>query len=218
MPNRYFADISHWVEEFDAAKYASAGHLLLGTMATQGQGYVDPTFAHRADAAHQHGLPVLYYHYCQPDVGAQAQLEMAHFWRTVRPHFALFDLLGLDLEREHPEGQQALVHYVAACDSALHGHSGQQPLLYTYLSMFQSLPASLNVSSRRVIIAAYQAGVPRLGHGRHRFAQQYTDGVHGPEPRSFAGIGACDGNLLTRGAYRQLRRAATRRRKVRVKL
>lgn len=179
---------------------------MVGILATDGLSFVSPTYAEQAAHAHGAGLRVWHYHFCRPESDPQAHGEMAHFWRTVRPHYQPGDRLVLDVERNAPGGIADLITYVRACDSRLHRISGIAECCYMPDSLFRACGPALQIISGEFWIASWGGKVARLGHGRKMVAQQISDGHEGEQPYRMPGIGACDVNRLQRWYLRRLRR------------
>ena len=104
-------------------------------------------------------------------------------------------LLVLDLEG-NPDGRA--MSDVEATDFILRVYqkTGGYPLLYTNLN--RKISGLLSKCPRW--IASYAGTSPKAG------IWQYTDGVNGPQPHSFPGVGNCDINklLMTYGQLRAL--------------
>jgi hypothetical protein len=211
--NRTWADISNWTTRFDAGAYAAGGHILLGVLATDGATFVSEKYVKQVSSAHAHGIAVVHYHFARPEDHPDGAGEMGHFWSTVQPHWRAGDRLALDVERNHPNGGDALIGYAWTLDRHLIKISGIHAWLYAERSRFTDLGRRFNTSSGKRWAADYSRSLfgwfRRLG----LVAQQTTDGQAGWGPKHFAGIGPCDGNILTGGEYRQLLRERRARRK-----
>ena len=198
MTDSLFADLSANNSSFTAKSYAAAGHLAVSIKATEDHTYVSPPYARWVNDAHAHKLAVFHYHFARPEHGGpDAQAE--HFWHTVKPHFRRpGDYVVVDVETGSPAAGKA---FTTEYDKHLKKISGTHPVLYTFLSYFNE--GNLTISSKRIWIAAWGSERPGSAHwdglegGQDVWAWQYTDGVNGPEPHSFAGIsGSCDGSRL----------------------
>lgn len=196
-----FADLSEYELRFDAGAYRKAGHLLVMLKATEGQTWVDPSYAEKVLHARQWGLEVWHYHFAHPDTNPDERGEAAHFWRTVQPHYRPGDRLVLDVELHHPDGAAGLVRYTATLDQRLHSISGQLAILYTYLALIRETGPKWQVQSRQWHVADYSSLVRSIGAGRQVIAQQTSDHVY------FAGIGYSDGNVLFDAGLLARRRA-----------
>lgn len=75
-------DISHWQTEPDFTKVKAGGVVGIILKATEGTGYVDPTFMAREEKARKAGLITSSYHFLKHgSIGAQ----MSHYMRTAAP-------------------------------------------------------------------------------------------------------------------------------------
>jgi lysozyme len=80
--NPLIIDISHWQPDPDWAKLKANGTLGVILKATEGTGYVDPTFRSRYDAAIKAGLAVSTYHFFK---AGNVQTQMNNYLNTVKP-------------------------------------------------------------------------------------------------------------------------------------
>src|SRR5215471_12132865 len=72
-------DLSHWNTVKDFAAVKAAGIVGVIHKCTEGDGYADPTYDNRADAARAAGLLWGAYHFLRPgDMAAQARYFVAH--------------------------------------------------------------------------------------------------------------------------------------------
>jgi lysozyme len=211
MANRLFADVSNYNERFDAHAYVKGGHQLVMILATDGVVFTSPKYVDQANHAHEAGVAVWHYHFCRPEVDPAATGEASHFWTVVKPHYRPGDRLVLDVERRHPGGAKGLIDYTHSLDGKLQKISGVHAVAYTYDSLLREVGHRWQVSSGDWHVASYGSRPAPLGWGRRMVAWQYTDGLVGPEPHRFAGIGPCDGNRLAFWYARKLQRAARRR-------
>lgn len=211
-PERFlFADISSNNASFDAQKYASAGHLLIGIKATQGRGFVNPDWSAWVRDAHANRLAVLHYHFVD---GSGAVSEANHFWMTARQHFdASRDRLAIDFENPALARLGAAAPgYLAEFDHQLHHLSGIHAIGYTFRS---ALSAALRVDSGKWWVAAFgnqwPAGARRRLPSGTLWAWQFTDGEIGADgPRGAAGIGRCDVSVLSPPIVNLLRKTLRR--------
>lgn len=206
MSNRYFADISSNNPRFDAKAYREAGHLLVAIKATEGESYVDPRWLEWVLAAHSHGVAVVHYHFGRPDLHPGAVDEAAHFIDTVAHHTGPLDYLALDLERPALGGWT----HDPAWSRAFDGHVQRVSRFHTVLYMAQDdLEMSdewLDGDNRRVWVADWSLDRVHAPKGYTVMFRQYTDGIAGPGPHSFAGTGVCDGDTMDRSVYGRLTR------------
>jgi lysozyme len=82
MANALVLDISHWQPEPDFAKLKANGTIGIIMKATEGTGYVDPTFYSRRTKAQKAGLAVSSYHFFKK---GSVQAQMDHYLKTVEP-------------------------------------------------------------------------------------------------------------------------------------
>jgi lysozyme len=204
MTDNLFADISSNNAGFTAKSYVEAGHLAVAIKATEGLTYINPKYKPWLTDAHRHKLAVFHYHFARPENG-NPDGQAKHFWDTVKPHFKRpGDYVVVDVET----GGSAAKAWTTEFDRHLTKISGTHPVLYTFLAMYNE--QHLTIGSDRVWIAAWGANNPAGADwklGAHQlWAWQYTDGVNGPPPHSFAGIpGTCDGSRLNPKTTQQIR-------------
>lgn len=204
MDLRYFPDVNNFTGRFDVHQVRSAGALIVGILATDGTGFVSPTYAEQAAHAHEARLIVWHYHFARPEQDPAGVSEMGHFWRTARTRFKRGDRLVLDVERTHPQGSAALVTYIKRLDRTLHELSGIHEVPYMPDSLFRDCGPNLQTLANEFWMASWGGRVARLGHGRKMIAQQINDGVDGFEPTRYPGIGRVDMNLLQRWYTRRV--------------
>lgn len=205
--NRYFADISSNNSFFDAEDYRRGGHLLIAIKATQGTGYVNPSYAKWVEEAHKAGLTVLHYHFAATnDPKAEAQ----HYLNTIAPHFKKGkDQTVLDLEvtvQDNPGQGYTLtdpVNFRKWFDIETF-RRGHHPVLYSYASYLRKYGPGLNPASKKIWVADYETH-PQGGWWGKSWAWQFTDGVNGPKPHSCMGIGRCDVSEINPATYIRLR-------------
>jgi lysozyme len=204
VEHQLVADISANQTSFNAAAYASAGHLLITIKATEGLGYVNPRWEEWTMQAHQHGLAVNHYHFTNPAPSGVAQAQ--RFWDTVRPHFTKgLDRVMVDIET----GDQAdWPGFLEDYDQELHRLSGLDTIGYTFAS---ALSPRLRLRSKLWMVAAWGRQRPvssrlRLPCGT-LWGWQYTGGQGSPSggPQTAAGIpGFCDLTVLRNQTVRNL--------------
>lgn len=206
MSNRYFADISSNNPMFEARTYREDGHLLVAIKATEGTTYSDPKYLQWVMEAHRHGVAVIHYHFGRPDLHASPVDEAAHFLDTVLHHTGPRDYLALDLERPANGGWVHDPAWSRGFDEHVQRVSRFHTVLYIPQSDLAMSDEWLAGDNRRVWVADWstdQVHAPRLYTVMLR---QFTDGVTGPEPHSFAGVGECDGDIMSREVYERLTR------------
>src|SRR5439155_21218837 len=75
-------DISHWNGTIDWSQVAASGERFVVMKATEGTGYVDPTYSSNRQGALAAGLVVTAYHFARPDLHpaqAGAMAEADHY-------------------------------------------------------------------------------------------------------------------------------------------
>lgn len=207
MDRRAFCDVNNFTGPVSFHQMASAGALVVGILATDGESFISEQHAEQAAHAHEAGLRAWHYHFCRPEADPTATGEAAHFWRNVKPWWRDGDRLVLDVEVMHPLGPGNLVEYVRRVDTLLHNISGVASCCYMPDSMFRLCGPKLQVISSDFWIASWGGRVARLGHGRRMVAQQTAGGKEG-EPRHYPGVqGAVDLDRLQRWYARRLQRS-----------
>ena len=207
-PNyRLMADISDNNAEFNAAQYASAGHVAVAIKATEGTNFTSPTYVKWVEAAHEHGLSVIHYHFAHPE--DDNPVEQANYFHSViEPHFRRpGDYCAFDVETGSYQQAQ---EFLRQADKRMRDISRMHPWVYAPLSYYDG--AGLTVESGHVWLAAWGANEPHARHGETAVAWQFSDGAVGPVPHTFAGIGRADGSLINKKFADQLRKDYNRRR------
>ncbi|HEY1298847.1 MAG TPA: glycoside hydrolase family 25 protein [Stellaceae bacterium] len=178
-------DLSHWQAEVDFAAVAGAGIAAVFLKATEGAGWVDPTFAARVQAADAAGLLVAAYHFLdRSDPLAQAD----HFLSVA----GFLPVLALDLEPAAAD--TGATDAAAAAARRLADRRGALPVIYT--NRF-AVPAADPVLAQCPLWLAEYGSRPVCPPGWAQWTfWQYTStgavpGVAGPCDRSrFAGSAA----------------------------
>lgn len=201
-----FADISNNNRSYNAVEYAKAGHVFVAIKATEGVSYVDAN--HRAWVLHSHlhHIGVAHYHFARPDLNNSATAEAAHFLGVVNPLAGPRDYLVLDLERATPNGWAHDPEWSSEFDAYVQHASRFHTVLYASRSVLDTSDAFLFGDNRRVWDADWSGDPNYAPKGYTVLFRQYTDGVSGPGPREFAGIGRCDGNRMTPQAFDEITR------------
>lgn len=204
MPVRYFADISSNNVRFDAGAYHRAGHVLVAIKATEGTTYDDPRYMPWLLRAHHEGVGVVHYHFARPDLGNAPDAEADFFLDRVLHHTGPRDYLALDLERgvDGDWGHDPVWSY--DFDRRVRERSRFHTILYISGSRLAGREGWLYGDNRRVWIADWgdKPTTPPLGYVMVFW--QFTDGVTGRGPHLFAGVGRCDGDLMSRAVFGRL--------------
>ena len=190
-------DISHYEnvsQEFVTT--AEAGIVAVILKATQGTGFVDPTFLERAAEARSAGLLVGAYHFLD---GSNPAEQVAHFL-TVAASEAMVNWLAVDWE-PYPVSQAGVIQAATAVAS-VRAATGTWPLLYTIRSM---LSAPNNTLSNCPLWLAEYGTRPICPPGFTAWQLwQHTDGQVGSAVVPVPGVGPCDRSKFA-GTVDQLR-------------
>ena len=190
-------DISHYEnvsQEFVTT--AEAGIVAVILKATQGTGFVDPTFLERAAEARSAGLLVGAYHFLD---GSNPAEQVAHFL-TVAVSEAMVNWLAVDWE-PYPVSQAGVIHAATAVAS-VRAATGTWPVLYTIRGM---LSAPNNTLSNCPLWLAEYGTRPICPPGFTAWQLwQHTDGQVGSAVVPVPGVGPCDRSKFA-GTVDQLR-------------
>ena len=178
-------DISHYENvSQDFVTTAKAGIAAVILKATQGTGFVDPTFLSRAAEARAAGLEVGAYHFLD---GSNPAEQSAHFL-TVAVSEGMVNWLALDWET-YP-ASQANVMQAATAAASVQAATGKWPVLYTIRSMLSSPNKTL--SNCPLWLAEYGTRpICPPGFAAWRL-WQHTDGQVGSAVVPVPGVGPCD--------------------------
>jgi lysozyme len=190
-------DISHYdTVSQDFAATAKAGIVAVILKATQGTGFVDPTFLARAEEAKAAGLLVGAYHFLD---GSDPAAQMAHFL-TVANSEAGVDRLAVDFE-PYPSSQASSTQAATAVAS-VYAALGKRPLLY--MGRYQISRVSKTLSMNPLWLPEYGSN-PICPPGFSTWMLwQHTDGQVGSAVVPVPGIGPCDRSKFA-GSVEQLR-------------
>jgi len=190
-------DISHYeTVSQDFAATAAAGIVAVILKATQGSGFIDPTFLPRVAEARTAGLLVGAYHFLD---GSNPAEQIAHFL-TVAKSEAGIDFLAIDWEPYPPS--QATAMAAAQAVASVQAATGSWPILYTNRYMISSPSATL---SRCPLWLAEYGTNPVCPPGWSQWTLwQHTDGQVGSAPVPVPGIGPCDRSRFA-GTVEQLK-------------
>lgn len=207
-PSRYFADLSSYQRTFDAKLYAGAGHVLVAIKATESTNYTNPYhrgYALRAGAEH---VAVVHYHFGRPDLHPDdPELEADWFLEHALPLAGARDYLVLDLERATPAGWAHDPAWSQAFDRTVRSKSRFRTILYALRStlLIGREPLDFSPEVRWLAGEPYRSWDPDWSSaadwapaGWTLAFRQYSDGVQGPAPHTFAGVGSpCDGDRMS---------------------
>ena len=136
-------DVSHYQHTITWSSVASDGIDFAILKATEGQTYVDPTFAYNDSQAQLSGIPVGAYHvWGSPNKSTdEAKKEADHFVKTVHP--TVGDVLPvLDMEMNRiPDGttQATLMAWSRAWLKRVEATTGVRPMVYGSQYLFQTI-------------------------------------------------------------------------------
>lgn len=198
-----FADISSNNGSVDIHSYRQSGHCLIAVKASEGIGYVNPYHRGQVLQAAILHMSVIHYHFAHPDVNTP-EAEADHFIRATHGTLGPHDYVCLDQERATPQGWSQDPAWSHRFDKRLRELTWYKTILYASRSVLQLAPADqwLVAPPYRFWDADWSVGPDRAPAGGWVAIRQFTDGVYGPEPHTFTGIGRSDGNIA-RGSFWQ---------------
>lgn len=208
MFNPYFADISNNNDHFDARAYREGGHILVAIKASEGTGFVDPDHRGWCYAAGGHHIGIVHYHFARPDLGTSPEAEADHFLSVALPLAGGRDYLCVDQERATPFGWAHDHEWTAAFDARVQARSRFHTIAYASQSTIEAGDIGLVGDNKRLWVAAWGSGPDGGVKGYTVVFRQYTDGVFGPGPHWFSGIGTSDGNVIRRPLWDAIARHA----------
>lgn len=184
-----FPDISVWRKpsSWDALNRASSGIIVMKVRQVR----IDPTFNGGLDEAEKRKMIVIGYAF---GYGADGAMQADALLQNFPPKPGR--ILMLDLEH-NPYGSTMTESQAISFVERIKARTGKYPFLYTSAS--RARPGALAKCPRYV---AQWGSRPAISD-----VWQFTNGVVGPQPHSFPGVGSCDINRLTM-AYGELRAMA----------
>lgn len=181
-------DLSHHNGDVDLVKAKADGILGIIQKASQGQGFVDPTFQTNRTKAKDAGLMFGAYHFA---TGSDGLKQAKHFLDTVDT----FDdtLLVLDFE-PNPTGPDMTLEEARAFVLHVAEQTGRFPGLYSGHYIKQLLGNNQDQVLKKCWFWLAQYGPTAVvpANWPTWTMWQYTDGADGPPPHKVAGIGRCD--------------------------
>ncbi|WP_051630404.1 glycoside hydrolase family 25 protein [Afifella pfennigii] len=181
-------DISHYNGAVDLAAAKADGIIGVIQKATEGTGYVDPSYAANRDKARAAGLLWGAYHF---GTGAGGAAQATHFLSVVGDDPAT--LLALDFEA-NPSGPSMSLEEAKAFIVAVARRRGRFPGFYSNARIADELGDHVDpLLARCWLWAARYGSAPVVPKTWPTWTMwQYTDGHAGPEPHAVAGVGPCD--------------------------
>ena len=151
-PHIHGIDVSSWQGPVDWEAVRRSGRLFAFAKATEGQTFVDNTFAANRVGMAASGMALRgFYHFARPDRNSAAA-EADHFLRTVGP-LAAGEVAVLDLEVAPGPG---VGDWAAEWLRLVAKATGRTPILYSYQSYLYSVPTS-RLTQYPLWLAAYGA-------------------------------------------------------------
>jgi GH25 family lysozyme M1 (1,4-beta-N-acetylmuramidase) len=207
---RFGVDISHHQATFDADRYFAAGEAFVILKATEGAGFVDPTFRGRWQqvGARPRGA----YHFARPG-GSPADAQADHFIATVRAAgWTASDAWALDLEDAGGLGPASLVAWADRWCTRVRAALTGRGLFYSYLPFIRDTMGNPGRVPGGCLawVARYRTDTP--------YAAPYGRPGGFPDPpdvwqcsngevgcvKTVTSIGRCDYNRMTDGAFQVL--------------
>ena len=192
-------DVSAYQRSISWKAIKNAGVEFGFVKATEGTGYVNPTYERHREGARRHGIPIGAYHFARPDADDGPLAEADFFLDVAAPQTG--DLLPV-LDFEHRGlGPRKLARWAKDWLKRVEKRIGQPPILYTYSSFWTSTVENATGLSRYPLwLANYGANdgtvhpVRSVGDWPGVAVHQYTSKgrIHGYD-------GPLDFNRLMRG-------------------
>lgn len=129
-------DVSGWQKTISWKAVADAGIEFGFIKATEGTGYVNPSYQPHRRAARRHGIPVGAYHFARPDADDGPIAEAEHFLEVARPREGdLLPVLDLEVPGLAP---REMARWARSFLRRVEKRIGEPPILYTYTSFWVS--------------------------------------------------------------------------------
>jgi lysozyme len=193
-------DLSHHNGTVDLQQASQNGIVGVIHKATQGQAYVDPTYAGNRTKATGAGLLWGAYHF---GTGSDGVSQADHFLNAVQPDATT--LLVLDLEA-NPQGPNMSLVEARAFVTHVRDVTGRHPGLYSghYIKALLGSQTDPVLANCWFWLAQYGPTAVVPTNWPTWTMWQYTDGGLGPEPHTVPGVGRCDRDKFN-GTEEQLR-------------
>ena len=164
-------DLSHYNGKVNFDKLAAAGIQFVYLKATQGQHYVDPSFAIHSKALRGSDMLRGAYHFFEPEVDAIAQAD--HFLNTIKHNdYNLPPMLDVEITQEAPSNliQSGVKKWLEKVKKRL----GCTPVIYTYGDFWQhQLGSAFSEYPFWLADYAKKPNVPKTAKNWHIW--QYSD-------------------------------------------
>ena len=189
MPTAMVIDLSHFNTNVNFPQVRASGVVGVIHKATQGTGYVDPTYAQRKPLAVQAGLLWGAYHF---GTGDDVDAQVSNFLNTTQPDGSFVLVLDFEDNGSNSMSLDQAKQFLAAVEQ----QSGQQPVLYTggYFNQCTGNQADASLAPYRVWWAQYASAPAVNPTWPNYWLWQYSDGSAGPDERVVNGASPCDCN------------------------
>lgn len=185
-------DLSHHNGQVQFRKARDSGILGVIQKATQGEGFVDPTFHKNRKAALESGLLFGAYHF---GTGSSGVSQAEHFLKTVIPDEKT--VVVLDFEDNHA-GTSMTLEEGRAFATHVFMSLNRWPVLYSGHTIKNALKGTVDPVLKNCPFWLAQYGptpvVPPCWETWTLW--QYTDGAQGTKPHDVPGVGRCDRDMF----------------------
>ena len=173
-------DVSHYDGNIDWASVKQSGREFAIMKASEGDGYVDPTFAQNRAGARAHGIAPGAYHFFHADLDPIAQAE--HFLQVAGAPGAGDLPLVADVETSNGQTAAVISKNVLAFLGHLQQKTGQTPMIYTSPSFFNgNMGNPQGFDAYLLWVAHWKVNCPNVpGTWKSWAFWQYTDSGNVP--------------------------------------
>lgn len=182
-------DVSHWNGAVNWANVAADGYSFCYIKATEGTSFQYPITATQASGAQAAGLKVGYYHFANPDIDPQSEVNFFNSVMSKLPPADLIPVLDIEVNKSNLSPVQ-MQNWISTFVNGMYA-SNQKVMLYSYTPFLeQYLPANHPFGNLPIWLAQYiNVEYPKMPHGWTSYTiWQYSN--TGP----VNGIGQCDVN------------------------
>src|SRR5262245_13081911 len=168
-------DVSHYQGTIDWTAVQSSGVVFAWTKATEGTGYLDPSFANNEAGAKNASVKIGAYHFARPDLNvgtAGANSEADYFWNNSRNYikagsFYMMPMLDIEQAPGASYTKTTLSQWVNAwcarlVSNAAASNVNVRPVVYTYIS-YASAWLDGTVTQWPLWMANYNGQNPQTG-------------------------------------------------------